>query len=416
MHPYCQPRSAALSLALLSALVWAAPAAAAEDTPIILGTRTSLHSQVLGEERPLLVYLPESYAASPTARYPVLYLLDGESHFLHVAGTVEFLARRGRMPEMIVVGVPNTRDRDHDLTPPPSKTERVDDGRLLTEVAPTAGGADQFLRFLTEELIPSMDTRYRTQPYRVLVGHSFGGLFAVHALVRKPESFQAYVAISPSLHWNSGELARIAPEACSRLTAPGRTLYLTVGTEGDAPLGPIRALAKELRKRKPSALTWRYDELSADELRGDDHSTMPHRGTYEGLKFVFSGWNPPEALLLSGDLASLEAHYAGLSQRMGYPVLPPEQVLNRVGYRQLRAKRTPQAIAAFERAVALYPDSANAYDSLGEGLEAAGRLQEALARYERALVLGREHQDLDLPGYQQHVEGLRAQLATQPPH
>jgi predicted alpha/beta superfamily hydrolase len=413
VRSYREPSCAVLSLALLSALFWAVPSVAAEDTPIIVGTRTVLRSEVLGEERPLLVSLPQSYSASPTARYPVLYLLDGESHFLHVTGIVEFLARHRRMPEMIVVAVPNTGDRTRDLTPPPAKTERVDNGQLLTEVAPTAGGADRFLRFLTEELVPNVDARYRTQPYRVLVGHSFGGLFAVHALVHKPESFQAYVAISPSLQWNSGELARSAPGALSRLTAPGRGLYLTMGTEGDGELGPIRTLARALQKRKPSALRWRYDEVRAEELRGDDHGTMPHRGTYEGLKFLFSGWNPPETLRISGDLTRLEAHYMELSRRMGYAVLPPEQLLNSVGYRHLREKRIPQALAAFERNVALYPDSANVYDSLGEALEAAGRLQEALKSYERAVALGRDRQDSDVPAYQRHVEGVRTRLATQ---
>ena len=408
-----QPRRAAVSLVLLSALCWAVPAAA-EDSPILVGTRTSLHSQVLGEDRPLLISLPESYATSPTSRYPVLYVLDGESHFLHVAGTAEFLAKRGRIPEMIVVAVPNTRDRDHDLTPTPSKTERVDDGRLLTEAIPTAGGADQFLRFLNEELVPSVDSRYRTQPYRVLMGHSFGALFTVHALVHEPESFQAYLAVSPSFQWNSGELARSVPEAVSRLAAPGRSLYMTVGAQGDGDLERTRALAKELRKRKPAALSWRYDEVSVGELRGDDHGTMPHRGAYEGLKFIFSDWNPPESLRLGGDLARLEAYYAALSQRMGYAVPPPEQLLNRVGYRHLRDKRIPQALTAFERAVALYPNSANAYDSLGDGLEAAGRLQEALMRCERAVALGRERQDPKLPVYQQHAEQVRARLAAQP--
>lgn len=411
MRPRLPPRRAALSLALLSTLCWAAPAAAAEETPVTLGIRTRLRSEVLGEERPLLVHLPERYAASPTTRYPVLYVLDGESHFLHVATMVEFLARHGNIPEMIVVGVPNTDDRNRDLTPPPLKTERIDDGRLLSEAAPTAGGADRFLRFLTEELVPSMDARYRTRPYRLLMGHSFGGLFAVHALVHKPDSFQAYLAIEPSLHWNSGELARRAPEALSRLTPPGRALYVVENVaEAELPPGQhVRALAQALRKRKLPALTWRYDEVS-----GEDHSSIPHRGTYEGIRFLFSGWKPTEKLRLGGDLAQWEAHYAGLSRRMGYPVPPPETLLNLAGYRHLQAKSLPQALAAFERTVALYPDSANAHDSLGEALEAAGRLQEALARYERALALGREHQDPHVPDYQQHVDKARARLAAQP--
>ncbi|WP_047856715.1 alpha/beta hydrolase [Archangium gephyra] len=395
----------------MSALCWAIPAAAVADTAITFGTRTALRSEVLGEERPLWVSLPERYADSPSTRYPVLYVLDGESHFLHVATLVQFLARHGNLPEMIVVGVPNTDDRVRDFTPPPLKTERIGDGRLLSEASPTAGGADRFLRFLTEELVPDMDARYRTQPYRVLVGHSLGGLFAVHALVHKPESFHAYLAIEPSLHWNSGELARRAPEVFSHLSAPARGLYVIESVYEAGISGQyVRAFAKALRQRKLPALTWRYDEVG-----GEDHSSIPHRGTYDGLRFFFSGWKPAEKLRATGDLAQLEAHYAGLTRRVGYPVQLPEQLLNRLGYRLLQEKRISEALVAFERNVALYSDSANAYDSLGEGLEAAGRLQESLASYERALALAREHENPDVPLFQKGVDRLRARLAAQPP-
>ncbi|WP_158623907.1 alpha/beta hydrolase [Corallococcus llansteffanensis] len=409
MRLLLQPHRVVLGFALLSVLCGALPSRA-EDTPIVVGSRTTLTSKVLGEERPLMVHLPRDYAASPDTRYPVLYVLDAETHFAHLASVVEFLGWTRHIPEMIVIGVPNTRDRTHDLTPPFSKAERVDDGRLLSEVSPTAGGADTFLRFLTEELAPVVEARYRTQPYRILVGHSFGGLFAMHVLTHKPESFNAYVAISPSLQWNSTELVRTAPEALARLTVPGRGLYLYEDAEETPNIARLRALTKELRKRKPSALTWRYDELRGE----DDHSSIPHIGTYEGLRFLFNGWKVPESLQLSGDLARLEAHYAGLSKRMGYPVVPQENLLNSVGYQHLGAKRLPQSLAAFERNLALYPDSANAHDSLADALEAVGRIPEALASCERAIVLGSKHQDPHVPDYQKHRDALRARLASQP--
>ncbi|AFE08189.1 Ferri-bacillibactin esterase BesA [Corallococcus coralloides DSM 2259] len=397
------------SVALLSVLHGSA-ALAAGETPIVVGTRITLTSKVLGEERPLMIHLPGGYEAAPTERYPVLYVLDAETHFVHVAGMVEFLARTRHLPEMIVVGVPNTTDRDRDLTPPFSKTERIDDGRLLSEVAPKAGHADTFLRFFTEELAPAVEARYRTQPYRILVGHSFGGLFAMHVLTHKPESFNAYVAISPSIQWNSSELLRTAPEAFARLAAPGRALYLYEDAEEAPNVARLRTLTQELRRRKPANLTWRYDELRGQ----DDHASIPHIGAYEGLRFLFNGWKVPEKLQMAGDLARLEAHYAGLSRRVGYPVVPQERLFNGVGYHHLKGKRLPQAIAAFERNVSLHPDSANAHDSLADALEAAGRLQEALTHRERAVSLAREHQDPDLPHYQKHADELRARLAAQP--
>ncbi|GMU01106.1 hypothetical protein KH5H1_52260 [Corallococcus caeni] len=402
-------RRGLLGFALLSVL-HASVAVAAGDTPIVIGTRTSVMSKVLGEDRPLMIHLPDGYEASPTERYPVLYVLDAETHFVHVAGMVEFLARTRHIPEMIVVGVLNTTDRTRDLTPPFSKTERVDDGRLLSQVSPTAGHADTFLRFLTEELAPQVEARYRTQPYRILVGHSHGGLFAMHVLTHKPESFNAYVALSPSLHWNSAELVRTAPEALARLVAPGRALYLDEDAEEAPNVANLRTLTRELRNRKPANLTWRYDELPGQ----DDHASLPHIGTYEGLRFLFNGWKVPEKLQLTGDLARLEAHYTGLSKRVGYPVVPQERLFNSVGYRHLEAKRFPQAIAAFERNITFHPDSGNAHDSLADALEAAGRLPEALTHRERAVALAREHQDPDLPHYQKHADALRARLAAQP--
>lgn len=67
---------------------------------------------------------------------------------------------------------------------------------------PTSGQADRFLDFLEKELIPHIDRNYRTYPHRIIAGWSFGGLLATHALIHRPEIFDAYLAISPSLWWD----------------------------------------------------------------------------------------------------------------------------------------------------------------------------------------------------------------------
>src|SRR3712207_3662198 len=104
------------------------------------------------------------------------------------------------MPEMIVVGISNT-DRTRDLTP--TRVARLPDNPNAG--FPTSGGADKFLKFIETELIPMVESKYRTQPYRALAGHSLGGLFAVHTLVTKPELFNSYIAVSPSLQWDNYE-------------------------------------------------------------------------------------------------------------------------------------------------------------------------------------------------------------------
>ena len=116
-------------------------------------TRLVLKSEVLGEERTVLVRTPVGYERNKLS-YPVLYMTDGDAHMTHTASTIEFLTRNGRIPESIVVGVTNT-DRTRDLTPVKSTDKRF----------PSGGGADNFLKFFETELIPHIEKEYRVQPY-----------------------------------------------------------------------------------------------------------------------------------------------------------------------------------------------------------------------------------------------------------
>jgi uncharacterized protein len=104
-----------LSGALLTVPV-PAHAQAEDGEPVVIGHRLTLHSEILGEDRQILVHLPRGYATS-TERHPVLYVLDGPTHFHHVSGATQALADTYRIPAMIVVGIGNT-DRNRDLTPP----------------------------------------------------------------------------------------------------------------------------------------------------------------------------------------------------------------------------------------------------------------------------------------------------------
>ena len=129
---------------------------------VVIGERLELQSQLLNETRTVLIGKPATYGNGED-RYPVLYLLDDDGHFHHTTGIVNFLSRNQRIPEVLVVAIPNT-DRTRDLTPPSQVKEDIDR-------APTHGGADTFLRFISDELMPWVEQNYRTRPYRILVGH-----------------------------------------------------------------------------------------------------------------------------------------------------------------------------------------------------------------------------------------------------
>jgi predicted alpha/beta superfamily hydrolase len=157
---------------------------------IIIGKAFKIQSGILKEERALLFYLPEDYDTS-SDRYPVLYLLDGDAHFHHVTGIVQFQAKQKVIPPMIVVALANT-DRTRDFTP--FKIER----------RPTSGEADRFLEFLRREVIPLVDAQYRTQPFQILVGHSLGGLLAVYSLLQGKRE-QAIKNLERALELNPGD-------------------------------------------------------------------------------------------------------------------------------------------------------------------------------------------------------------------
>ncbi len=168
--------------------------------PVNIGHVETIRSEILQEDRDVIVYRHPEYDQSRLS-YPVLYVLDADDHFLMAANAVRFLGVNTLIPKMLVVAIRNT-DRWRDLTPPGDKSLKGD--------FPTSGGSDNFLRFLKDELIPHIDQTYRTEPYRILSGHSLGGLMTGYAFLNEPELFQAYITIDPSYWWNSRAIPELA--------------------------------------------------------------------------------------------------------------------------------------------------------------------------------------------------------------
>ena len=360
-----------LSLLLTTSLL----AQSSEPTPIQLGIQTSLHSEIMGEDRPIHIYTPDGYEHS-SATYPVIYLLDGDGHLLHTAGITQFLARNGKMPEVIIVALPNT-DRTRDLTPALSAPN---------ENFPTAGGADTFLSFISDELVPHIESNYRTAPYRILIGHSFGGLFSVNALLKKPELFNAHLSISPSLWWDNKGLLPEAEAFFKGNRGLRGFFYMTMGNEGGAMLAGAWEMAGIMEEHGPPFFKWHF-ELMEEET----HGSIPHRTTYDGLEKLYDGWsveNVSRTIAQKG-IAAIDDHYASLSTRFGYDIAPPEMVINQAGYALMGQEKLDEAIAVFERNINDFPGSANVYDSAGDAYKTKGDVKKAAASYKKACEMGK---------------------------
>ena len=279
-----KPFAAAL-LALFFAPFFA-PAAAllAQEPPTLsFGTVVHLPSQVLGEERRLNILLPPDYATSEQ-KYPVFYLLDGSAHedYFHAAGLVDFMATYEVMPRSIVVGISNV-DRKRDFT---TVSSDPDDRKMV----PTSGGADRFVAFLEKELLPYINTHYRTSGQATLFGQSLAGFLATKVLLEKPALFDQYILLSPSLWWSRQALLAAAPELLANNAAAGRKVYLAVGNEHPEMVATCKELAKLL-----AACRWPGFSSRFDYLEGEDHKTIGHLGLYRGLEFLFKAPKPATA-------------------------------------------------------------------------------------------------------------------------
>lgn len=342
-----------------------------------VATRVTIDSKILGEERSLWLRLPPSYGRA-AAHYPTLYLTDGDAQMLHTVSTVAFLERQGRIPEMIVVGVNNT-DRTRDLTPSAASLRGPDGAPVQL---PTAGGAGNFLAFFEKELIPWVESNYRTRPFRIFAGHSFGGLFAVNALATRPELFRGVIAASPSLQWDKDlVIGKTASLFAARKSLPV-TIHITAGREAENLVASVRRFETLARRKAPKDL-----RISTGYHDDEDHGSITLRTLYDGLRSIFADWRPPtdEAGQMRVSLRQLVDHYAAVSARLGYTVAPPEGLVNQIGYQYLAAERFDEAIGAFRMNVENHPESANVYDSLGEAHERRGDLETARELYALAV-------------------------------
>jgi len=378
--------------------------------PITIGETITLPSKIMGEERTILVSTPPGYDQSSQS-YPVLYMTDGNAHLSHTRGTVDFLARNGLMPQVIVVGINNT-DRTRDLSPTHVGSRTIN-GRVFE--SPTSGGASKFLDFFEQELFPYVDANYRTMPLRLFTGHSFGGLFALNAFFTRPEMFDAVLAVSPSLRWDEDLPIRQAEAFFDGRDELNETLFVAMANEEEGDPAPTRLdrLEEALSAADAEGFDWEV-MLMPDET----HGSVVLRAHYWGLRHVFEPWRlprDPETGLFGGDIADIKKHYDGLSKRYGFTIPPPEATVNVVAYGILGRGEVDDAIAAFRYNVDLYPDSANVYDSLGDGLVAADHFEEALASYSKAVENATKTGDENLPVYTANRDRVKEQLEKAEP-
>lgn len=386
-----------LSISSLSAI-------AQSENKIVIGTIDSIHSKILGEQRKIWIYIPEGGPGGiySKQRYPVVYLLDGDAHFYSVVGMIQQLSQvNGNTicPEMIVVGIPNT-DRTRDLTP----THINSDLPMMDSASSvTSGGGEKFISFIEKELIPHIDSLYPTEPYRMLIGHSFGGLTVINTIVHHTNLFNSYVAIDPSMWWDKYRLLKESKIALATKDFKGTSLFLGIANTMPDGMDTLKARTDTtLITTQIRSILELNSYLNANKRNGlrskskyyneDNHGSVPLITEYDALRFIFDYY----PLKLTMDdymnmnkevIAKFEKHYEDVSRHLGYTVKLSESMVNNLAYDKLSTKNYDMAEYLFKLNTENYPLSANTFDSLGDFYAAKGDKEKAVANYKKAMSI-----------------------------
>ena len=349
---------------------------------IEIGTVDSLYSNTLEEKRKFWVHLPQNYSPTGTLRFPVVYVLDGGDQ-LKALETIYSYYNGHYVPDMILIGIANDIHRTRDLT---TSEVKLRHGYAVTEAS---GGAENFIQFIKNELIPHIDKKYLTTPYRTLIGHSYAGLFTINTLLNHIDLFENYIAIDPSLEWDHQKLLEEAKVKLQKNNFKGKSLFVSLSaaslhmqneeitmknvmqdtTEYTLFARSIIAFSEFAKGQKQNELNfaWKY-------YPNDLHGTVPLPTIRDGLTFLFkwyqleSFWKFNNPDTPKDELVQLVRNREKkLKSHFDYFVPPfEENMLNMLGYMNLEWGKPQKSLAFFQLNAEYFPNSANAYDSLAD--------------------------------------------------
>jgi predicted alpha/beta superfamily hydrolase len=262
------------TLCLIVVIFYQLTGISAQDNPLI---NDSIFSKVLNEERSMRIILPDTYKPGSSERYEVIYLTDGEWVSELFPFIYRFAKGENYVPPIIIVAVPNTyinkaNQRDRDFLP------------VHVDNPPISGGADKFIAFLKDELIPYIDKNYPTNGTNSLYGHSYGGLFVMYTLLTQPQLFQTYYSTDPPMGWNNDFVIRLASEKLEKLP-PDKILWIAGITETHEGMG-IGRMDSVLKLKAPPGLHWKVLTFPNEK-----HNSVRLKAMYDGIKFSYSGYS-----------------------------------------------------------------------------------------------------------------------------
>ena len=266
-------------------------------------------------------------------------------------------------------------------------------------------------------MIPYIDNKYPTAPYKILIGHSFGGLTALNILTNHTRLFNSYVAIDPSMWWDHQNFLAVTTKKLETKNLSNISLFMAAANTMDENMNIVKVRRDTtvftrhirsildfndfLNKNKKGNLNYDYKYYN-----DDNHGSVPLIATYDAIRFIFKfnqlKLSIPEQINFNKTVfTKIEKHFTEVSKHLGYTVSVPESMVNTYAYQSLGKKDMELAGYLFKLNVANYSQSPNVYDSLGDFYTANGEKENAISNYKKVLVL-----DKDFPETKEKIDQL----------
>ncbi len=263
---------------------------------ISIGKRDKIHSEILQQDREFSVYFPPSYNTSVSQKYPVLYILDGDYNFQYVAGFLELQGAISELiPEMILVAISGKGTSEYRKNCKPN-IEGVEDSGTAGEVA----------SFIENELIPYVNKNYKASNYKILGGHSVGGIFVINTAINHPNLFNNYIAISPALWWADNAMEDVLKNTWGKTKSTTASLYISLANEKGMGV-------TEFVKKIPESIMEK--NVKYQEFPDEIHNSVGLPTYKWALTDIFKNWYVEKLYFSSAE--ELKNHYGEVQKQYG---------------------------------------------------------------------------------------------------
>lgn len=363
-----------------------------------------IDSKIFEGKRLVSVSTPVGYSEKDTkTTYLVAYLFDGQftPYFNMVNSTIQYYSQVGDGVPMIVISI-HTEERSTEFTPAAKEQKTIDgwEGRC--------GQADKLTAFIREEVIPQVESKYNVKPYRLGIGHSLGGTYVLTELFKKESLYKAVIAASPNMVYDNEQVVELGKSYFKNELKSNAFIYCSAGDQGKMENSfrtSLEKLNEDAKLNLPKSMTWYYEFLKGDTHMSTFLPTFDNGYLLFSEKWKMTEIQEDEIANSENPLANFLAFYKNISQFAGYEYQPNSDDYNNFAYSLDYFEKRKEAILVLEKAISLFPNDANLYDSKGEMLEKLGDESLANKNYTKALqILEKNKGNYDQETFDYYVE------------